>query len=93
MHIIRLFWVSCNKVLTKKCFMILRSPTEHENEGTPLHIVFSSTRHTRARGNPGSFHRIGLDTRVRGYDGTQAACLLSSATGIFKEGHEEHEVW
>jgi hypothetical protein len=71
--------------------MILRSPTEHENEETPLHIVLSSARHSRARGNPGSFHRNGLDTRVREYDGTQASCSLSSATGIFKGNHEDHE--
>ncbi|MGH7809565.1 MAG: hypothetical protein ACREP5_04735, partial [Candidatus Binatia bacterium] len=85
--------VSVKKILPRSVFMILRSPTEHENEGTPLHIVLSSTRHSRAGGNPGSFHRISLDTRVRGYDGAQAAWSLSSATGIFKGEREEHEVF
>ena len=43
--------------------MSLRPPTEHENGGISLHRVLSSTRHSRARGNPGLFGRISLDTR------------------------------
>ena len=35
--------------------MSLRSPTEHENGGISLHRVLPSTRHSRARGNPGLF--------------------------------------
>jgi hypothetical protein len=35
--------------------MSLRSPTEDENGGTPFHTVLPSTRHSRARGNPGLF--------------------------------------
>ena len=37
--------------------MILRSPTKHENGGIFLHMVLSSTRHSRARGNPGDGQR------------------------------------
>ena len=33
--------------------MILRTPTEHENGGIPLHILIFSTRHSRDNGNPG----------------------------------------
>jgi len=40
--------------------MSLRSPAEDEKGGISLHIAFSSTRHSRACGNPGSFCRIGL---------------------------------
>ena len=61
------------KNCTTKWAMILRSPAEDENGGISLHMVPSSTRHSRARGNPGLVRRISLDTRVRGYDGTQAA--------------------
>ena len=35
--------------------MTLRSSTENENGGTPLHRIVLSTRHSRARGNPGLF--------------------------------------
>jgi len=72
--------------------MILRSPAENENAGISFHMVLSSTRHSRARGNPGLLRRISLDTRFRGYDGTQAGLSFSPQTGIFKGGHEEHEV-
>ena len=37
--------------------MILRSPTKHENGVIPLHMVVLSSRHSRARGNPGSCAR------------------------------------
>ena len=50
--------------------MTLRSPTEYEMEG-PLPTVLPSTRHSRARGNPGLFPAVSLDTRFRGYDVTQ----------------------
>jgi hypothetical protein len=64
--------------------MILRSPAENENAGISFHMVLSSTRHSRARGNPGLLRRISLDTRFRGYDGTQAGLSFSPQTGIFK---------
>ena len=35
--------------------MSLRSPKEYENGGTPQHGPLPSTRHSRARGNPGLF--------------------------------------
>jgi hypothetical protein len=35
--------------------------------------------------------RISLDTRFRGYDGTQAGLSFSPQTGIFKGEHEEDE--
>ena len=55
-------------------------------------MVLSPTCHSRARGNPGSFFgRINLDTRFRGYDGTQEP-LQSTSTPIFKEEYEGHEV-
>jgi hypothetical protein len=55
--------------------MILRSPTENENEG-PRDAVLFSTRHSRARGNLGLFRRISLDTRFRGYDDPGASSFL-----------------
>ena len=33
--------------------MILRSPTEHQNEGSFFCVGIPSARHSRARGNPG----------------------------------------
>jgi hypothetical protein len=45
--------------------MTVRSLTKNENGGS---IGASSIRHSRARGNPGLFCRISLDTRLRGYD-------------------------
>ena len=64
--------------------MSLRSPTGHENGR--LHMVLSSTRHSRARGNPGLLRRISLDTRFRGYDGTQAGlCVLIPKQVFSKE--------
>jgi hypothetical protein len=73
-------------VFTTKWAMILRSPADNENAGISFHMVLSSTRHSRARGNPGLLRRISLDTRFRGYDGTQAGLSLSLQTGIFKGG-------
>jgi len=35
--------------------MSLRSPTDNENIGIFVHVVLPSTRHSRARGNPGWF--------------------------------------
>ena len=63
--------------------MSLRSPTEYELEG-PLPTVLPSTRHSRARGNPGLFRRISLDTRFRGYDGTlTASSYLRSSRHVY----------
>ena len=80
--------------------MILRSPAENENGGISFHMALSSTRHSRPveygpklhGGNPGLLRRISLDTRFRGYDGTQAGLSFSPQTGIFKGGHEVYEV-
>ena len=72
--------------------MSLRSPTEHEIGEILPHMTLSSTRHSRARGNPGLFRRISLDTRFRGYDGTQTAASFHPRTAIFEGGYEEHEV-
>src|SRR3972149_155756 len=67
--------------------MILRSPAENENGGISFHMVPFSTRHSRARGNPGLLRRISLDTRFRGYDGTQAGLLVLIPKRVFsKEG-------
>jgi len=67
--------------------MILRSPAENENGGIFLHMVVSSTRHSRARGNPDLFRRISLDTRFRGYDGSRRSprCQIISAQVFSKE--------
>ena len=72
--------------------MSLRSPTNHENGGAFLHMALSSTRHSRARGNPGLLRRISLDTRFRGYDGTQAVLRSYPCTGIFEGAHEGDDV-
>ena len=48
-------------------------------------MALSSTRHSRARGNPGSLRRINLDTRFRGYDGTQAGLLVLVAKQEFSK--------
>ena len=63
--------------------MSFRSPTEFEKGGMSVHMALSSTRHSRARGNPGLFRRISLDTRIRGYDGTQTASWFHPRTAIF----------
>src|SRR3989337_1266570 len=71
--------------LTTKWAMILRSPAENENGGISFHMVPSSTRHSRARGNPGLLRRISLDTRFRGYDGTQAGLLVLIPKRVFSK--------
>ena len=78
--------------------MSLRSPTKNENGRISLPMVLSSTRHfrrrtdqpqivwlARARGNPGLLRRISLDTRFRGYDGTQAGLLVLIPKGVFSK--------
>ena len=65
--------------------MILRSPAENENGGFSFHTVPSSTRHSRARGNPGLLRRISLDTRFRGYDGTQAGLFVLIPNRVFSK--------
>ena len=73
--------------------MSLRSPTENENGGIPLHMVVLSSRHSRARGNPGLLRRISLDTRspikvgdkLRGYDGTQADLFVLIPKQVFSK--------
>ena len=65
--------------------MSLRSSAENENGGISFHMVSSSTRHSRARGNPGLLCRISLDTRFRGYDGTQAGLLVLIPKRVFSK--------
>ena len=65
--------------------MILRSPAENENGGISFHTVPSSTRHSRARGNPGLLRRISLDTRFRGYDGTLVGLLVLIPKRVFSK--------
>ena len=80
--------------------MILRSPAENENGVISFHMALSSTRHSRPRtdqpqivwlarahGNPGSLRRIKLDTRFRGYDGTQAGLLVLVPKQVFSKEH------
>src|SRR3972149_8877694 len=72
-------------VFTTKCVMSLRSPAENENGGISSHRVPSSTRHSRARRNPGLLRRISLDTRFRGYDGTQAGLFVLIPKRVFSK--------
>src|SRR3990167_4876278 len=72
-------------VCTTKWAMILRSPAENENGGISFHMVPFSTRHSRARGNPGLLRRISLDTRFRGYDGTQAGLFVLIPKRVFSK--------
>src|SRR3990170_5091132 len=65
--------------------MSLRSSAENENGGISSHMVPSSTRHSRARGNPGLLCRISLDTRFRRYDGTQAGLLVLIPKRVFSK--------
>ena len=65
--------------------MILRSPAENENGGISFHVVPSSTRHSRARGNPGLLRGISPDTRFRGYDGTPAGLLVLVPKRVFSK--------
>ena len=82
-----------NRHSTTKWAMILRSPAENENGGICFSMALSSTRHSRppawrragARGNPGSFRRINLDTRFRGYDGTQAGLFVLIPKRVFSK--------
>jgi hypothetical protein len=67
--------------------MSLRAPAENENGGISFHRVPSSTRHSRARGNPGLLRRISLDTRFRGYDGTQAGLFVLIPKRVFSKEH------
>ena len=48
-------------------------------------MALSSTRHSRARGNPGSLRRINLDTRFRGYDGPQAGLFVLIRKRVFSK--------
>jgi hypothetical protein len=63
--------------------MSLRSPTEYEMEG-PLPTVLPSTRHSRARGNPGLFPAVSLHTRFRGY-GRNPNSLCRSLRHLFSK--------
>ncbi len=63
----------------------LRSPAEDENGGILFPRVLSSTRHSRARGNPGSLRRINLDTRFREYDGTLAGLFVLIPKRVFSK--------
>src|SRR3970040_2085675 len=65
--------------------MSLGSSAENENGGLSFHRVPSSTRHSRARGNPGLLRRISLDTRFRGYDGTQAGLFVLIPKRVFSK--------
>ena len=65
--------------------MILRSPAENENGGICFSMALSPTRHSRARGNPGSFRRINLDTRFRGYDRSQAGLFVLIPKRVFSK--------
>src|SRR3990167_1107374 len=73
--------------------MILRSPAENENGGISFHMALSSTRHSRPveygpklhGGNPGLLRRISLDTRFRGYDGTQAGLFVLIPKRVFSK--------
>ena len=66
--------------------MILRSPAENENGGgISFPMALSSSRHSRASGNPGSLRRINLDTRFRGYDGTQAGLFVLIPKRVFSK--------
>ena len=76
---------STRQVLTTNWAMILRSPAENENGGLSFHRVPSSTRHSRTRGNPGLLRRISLDTRFRGYDGTQAGLVVLIPKRVFSK--------
>jgi hypothetical protein len=74
--------------------MSLRSPTEYENGRIFLHKDISPSRHSRESGNPGSSHRISLDTPWSlpstpiggGYDGIQDAAFLLAPSSIFEGG-------
>ena len=75
--------------------MSLRSPTETEKGKIPLHTLVPSTRHSRARGNPGLVSaKLAWIPAFAGM--TEPGRPLRSAdhprTRIFKGGHEEHEV-
>ena len=70
---------------TTKWAMILRSPAENVNGGISFPMALSSTRHSRARGNPGSLRRINLDTRFRGYDGTQVGLFVLNPKRVFSK--------
>ena len=63
----------------------LGSSAEDENGGILFPRVLSSTRHSRARGNPGLVRRISLDTRFRGYDGTQAGLFVLLPKRVFSK--------
>jgi hypothetical protein len=77
--------------------MSLRSPTEYENGRIFLHKDISPSRHSRESGNPGSSHRISLDTPWSlpstpiggGYDGIQDAAFLLAPSSIFEEGAKD----
>ena len=89
----RFFWVTCEEIFTTEWAMILRSPAENKNGGLSFHRVPSSTRHSRPveygpklhGGNPGLLRRISLDTRFRGYDGTQAGLLVLIPKRVFSK--------
>ena len=83
--------------------MSLRSSTENENGGISLRGVLTSTRHSRAGGNPGWFSaELAWIPAPRSKSGTSFAGMteprrpLRSADyprmRIFEGGHEEHEV-
>ena len=68
----RLYRVVRTSDLTTKLIMISRTPTENENRGNSLlDSSFPRTRESRFGLRP-----ISLDTRFRGYDGTQVTSSL-----------------
>ncbi|MGZ8444219.1 MAG: hypothetical protein ACXWXZ_12540, partial [Candidatus Binatia bacterium] len=58
-----------NEFLTTKCFMILRTPTEHENGWHSQNMIPFNSSFPRTRESRFVLRRISLDTRFRGYDG------------------------
>ena len=71
--------------------MSLRSSTEHENGGISLHRVRSSTRHSRARGNPGLLcAELAWIPAFAGMTETMRPLRFADHPGIsvFEGGHE-----
>ncbi|MGZ8479729.1 MAG: hypothetical protein ACXW6K_17200, partial [Candidatus Binatia bacterium] len=57
------------RLCTTKCFMSLRSPTEHKNGWHSQNMIPLNSSFPRTRESRFVLRRISLDTRFRGYDG------------------------
>ena len=72
--------------------MILRTPTENENGGIPSLCHLFDSSFPRTRESRFGLRPISLDTRFRGYDGTQVTSSLWETIALHVFSKEDTKV-